>query len=185
MKSSPSQHALRVFLVEDALAIRARMAARLGAIEGVEIVGEAEEPEAALTAIGASAADVVVLDLRLAGGTGLALLQRLAQRLQREIRVVIAGAAERTDDAESALTLCWERARTRWRDRVAALERRLSAQSPALRIAGRAQRLSAAAATLRSWPPRAQAQWRRALDVRLERTHALCERFMLDRTRAA
>ncbi|MFM0596151.1 MULTISPECIES: response regulator [Paraburkholderia] len=89
MNSSPSQHALRVFLVEDALAIRARMAARLGAIEGVEIVGEAEEPEAALAAIGASAADVVVLDLRLAGGTGLELLQHLAQRNSPVVAMVL------------------------------------------------------------------------------------------------
>lgn len=111
-------------------------------------------------------------------------LQRLSLRLQREIRVVIAGAAERTDDADGALTLCWERARALWRDRLTVLERRLSAQSPALRIASRAQRLSAAAATLQSWPPRALAQWRRALDVRLERTHTLRERLMLERTNA-
>ncbi len=65
MNSSPSLQALRVFLVEDTIPIRQRMAARLGAIDGVEIVGEAEEAGAALTGIDTTRADVVILDLRL------------------------------------------------------------------------------------------------------------------------
>ncbi|MGF6812972.1 two-component system response regulator DevR [Paraburkholderia sp. Clong3] len=85
MDSSPLQPAVRVFLVDDAISIRKRIAARFGQIEGVEIVGEAEEPGAALDAIGATAADVVVMDLHLSGGSGIDLLRNLAQSMSTVI----------------------------------------------------------------------------------------------------
>ncbi|WP_137957891.1 response regulator transcription factor [Burkholderia sp. 4M9327F10] len=89
MNSNPSQQALRVFLVEDAIPIRHRMAARFGAIEGVEIVGEAEESGTALACIDATEADVVVVDLRLTGGTGMELLRGLAQSMSPAITIVL------------------------------------------------------------------------------------------------
>ncbi|NPT56142.1 response regulator [Paraburkholderia elongata] len=89
MNSSPNQQALRVFLVEDAIPIRQRMAARFGAINGVEIVGEAEESGAALTGIGTTGADVVVVDLRLTGGTAMELLHGLAQGMSSVIAIVL------------------------------------------------------------------------------------------------
>ncbi|NPT42424.1 response regulator [Paraburkholderia sp. 1N] len=89
MNSSPSLQALRVFLVEDTIPIRQRMAARLGAIDGVEIVGEAEEAGAALTGIDTTRADVVVLDLRLTVGTGIELLVSLAKSMSPAITIVL------------------------------------------------------------------------------------------------
>jgi two-component system response regulator DevR len=89
MNSSPSQQALRVFLVEDTIPIRQRMAARFGAIDGVEIVGEAEESGAALIGIDTTRADVVVLDLRLTGGTGMELLHSLEHSTSRVITIVL------------------------------------------------------------------------------------------------
>lgn len=111
-------------------------------------------------------------------------LQRLEQRLDREMRVVISGAAERADDAGDALTACWGRSRAKWRERIAAAELRLATQSPTARVAVRAQRLSAASATLRAWPGRAMPQWGRACDIRVEQLRALRERFTSDRTNA-
>ncbi|MFP3563292.1 response regulator transcription factor [Paraburkholderia sp. SIMBA_030] len=89
MNSSPVQQALRVFLVEDSIPVRQRMAALLGAIDGVEIIGEAEEPGAALAGIDATGADVVVMDLRLIGGTSMELLQSLARRISRVTIIVL------------------------------------------------------------------------------------------------
>ncbi|SDR23175.1 response regulator [Paraburkholderia tuberum] len=89
MNTSPSHPAVRVFLVDDAISIRKRVAARFGAIEGVEIVGEAEEPGAALDGIGATAADVVVMDLHLSGGSGIDLLRNLAQSMSTVITIVL------------------------------------------------------------------------------------------------
>jgi two-component system response regulator DevR len=89
MNSSPSLPALRVFLVEDTISIRKRMAARFAAIEGVRVVGEAEEPRPALDGIETMDADLVVMDLHLTGGTGMDLLRGLAQNRSPVITMVL------------------------------------------------------------------------------------------------
>ncbi|SDG10001.1 Response regulator receiver domain-containing protein [Paraburkholderia phenazinium] len=65
------------------------MATLLGSIEGVEIVGEAEETGVALAGIEASAADLVVLEWHLTGSTGMDLLARLAERTTPVIAMVL------------------------------------------------------------------------------------------------
>ncbi|SAL66462.1 response regulator receiver protein [Caballeronia terrestris] len=67
-----------VFLVEDSFLVRRRMAALLGAIDGVAVVGEAADADTALLEIAASDANLVIVDLRLAKGNGLDILKRLA-----------------------------------------------------------------------------------------------------------
>jgi DNA-binding NarL/FixJ family response regulator len=57
--------------------IRERLAAMLRTLEGIEIVGEADAPEAALLGIKASRPDVIILDLQLTGGSGLSVLRQL------------------------------------------------------------------------------------------------------------
>lgn len=89
MNSSPSLPVLRVFLVEDTISIRKRVAARFAAIEGVQVVGEAEEPGPALVGIGSTDTDVVVMDLHLTGGTGMELLRGLAQSRPPVITIVL------------------------------------------------------------------------------------------------
>ncbi|MFL9893196.1 Response regulator receiver domain-containing protein [Burkholderia sp. WP9] len=89
MNSSPENLTLRVFLVDDAVSVRRRMAALLGALDGVEIVGEAEESGAALTGVETGAADLVVTELHLSGGTGMELLASLAKRMPHVIAIVL------------------------------------------------------------------------------------------------
>jgi DNA-binding NarL/FixJ family response regulator len=60
---------MEIFLVEDSLPVRARLAAMLDGIPGATLVGEAADAEAAIREILASRPDVVMLDLGLAGGT--------------------------------------------------------------------------------------------------------------------
>lgn len=112
-------------------------------------------------------------------------LEQLTLRLERETRAAIAGAAQRADVRDEALTLTWERAASGRRERLTASERRLSAQNPGLRVAERAQRLSASSATLRGWPLRAVPAWTRALDERRDRIAGARERFLfIGRTRS-
>lgn len=89
MNSSTDHPALRVFLVDDAALVRHRIAALFGALDGVEIVGQAEEPGAAFAGIAAGAADLVVTELHLNGGTGMELLALLAQRMPHVIVMVL------------------------------------------------------------------------------------------------
>jgi DNA-binding NarL/FixJ family response regulator len=89
VNSSPDRSALRIFLVDDALLVLRRMAALFGALDGVEIVGEAEEPGAAFAGIDTRAVDLVVMELHLNGGTGMELLALLAQRMPHVIVMVL------------------------------------------------------------------------------------------------
>jgi len=69
--------AMRVFVVEDSPAVRERLEAMLGEIEGTQTVGVAAEAQSAIEAIRAVRPDVVLLDLHLAEGNGFEVLRAL------------------------------------------------------------------------------------------------------------
>ena len=75
MESAPQAAPLMVFLVEDSLAIRARLAATIRGIEGAELVGEAGTVGAAIDGIRATHPGAVILDLQLGDGSGLEVLR--------------------------------------------------------------------------------------------------------------
>lgn len=66
---------LQVFLVEDSLAIRARLAATVKGIAGAELVGEAGTVGAAIEGIRSTHPSAVILDLQLEDGSGLDVLK--------------------------------------------------------------------------------------------------------------
>jgi two-component system, NarL family, response regulator DevR len=80
---------LKIFLVDDSPLVRRRIAALIGAIEGAKIVGEAEDASDALSGIAATDADVVIVDLRLTGGSGLDVLAGLARSGRPVITIVL------------------------------------------------------------------------------------------------
>lgn len=65
----------KVFIVEDSAPIRKRLGELLGEIEGVDVVGEAESPSAAIAGILSTSPNWVVLDFQLLGGTGVDVLR--------------------------------------------------------------------------------------------------------------
>ena len=65
---------MNVYVVEDAPEIRKRLVAILRAVPGVTVVGEAESVRGAVDGVLATAADVMLLDLQLTGGSGLDVL---------------------------------------------------------------------------------------------------------------
>lgn len=67
----------RVFVVEDSPAVRERLQAMLAGIEGTQAVGAATTAQDAIEGIRSARPDVVVLDLRLAEGSGLDVLRAL------------------------------------------------------------------------------------------------------------
>jgi len=68
---------MRVFVVEDSPAVCERLQTMLAGIEGTEAVGVAATAQGAIDGIHAAQPDVVVLDLRLAEGSGLDVLRAL------------------------------------------------------------------------------------------------------------
>ena len=67
---------MNVFIVEDSASIRERLAAMLGGIEGVTVVGQAETPAEALEGILRTRPDSVLLDIHLLGGSGIDVLRQ-------------------------------------------------------------------------------------------------------------
>jgi two-component system response regulator DevR len=71
---------LRVFIVEDSSMVRERLEEMLSSIEGLCSAGYATTADEAIRDILAAHPDVVVLDIRLAQGTGFDVLRALHER---------------------------------------------------------------------------------------------------------
>lgn len=68
---------MKLFIADDSKVLRDRLSGLISEIEGIRIVGEAENAVAALAAIETLRPDVVILDLRMPGGDGILALERL------------------------------------------------------------------------------------------------------------
>lgn len=89
MDTAVSTLITKVYLVDDALEIRRRLARLLAAIPGIAITGESEDADGAPAGILASHADVVVLDIRLAGRTNLGLIEALSRARPTVVKIVL------------------------------------------------------------------------------------------------
>jgi two-component system, NarL family, response regulator DevR len=88
--SSPTSSPLKVFVVEDSMLVRKRLAERIQGPAGAGlIVGEAEDVEAALRGIAAKAPDVIIVDLRLTDSHGIDLLHALRDRTDPIVTIVL------------------------------------------------------------------------------------------------
>ncbi|MDP9241247.1 MAG: response regulator transcription factor [Actinomycetota bacterium] len=81
---------IRVLLADDQALVRAGFRALLDAQEGIEVVGEAADGEAAVRLAGSLSPDVILMDIRMPGLDGLSATRRIAAdpRLA-ETRIVI------------------------------------------------------------------------------------------------
>jgi DNA-binding NarL/FixJ family response regulator len=78
-----------VFLVEDAPVIRERLLQLLEAIPGVTVIGHAETPGDAIEQIGIRHPRVVVLDIKLRGGSGIEVLQAVKQHVPATVVIML------------------------------------------------------------------------------------------------
>lgn len=78
----------RIFIVDDSKEIRKRLIALLDETQEVEVVGQAATAEEALPAIDTLRPDTLLLDIRLPGKSGMALLPEVKQ-LYPDMRVII------------------------------------------------------------------------------------------------
>lgn len=80
---------MKIFLVEDSPLIRDRLHAVIAEIGVGRVIAEAEAPPAAIAGIAAHRPDLVVLDLNLAGGSGLDVLRAMkSERLAAKVMVL-------------------------------------------------------------------------------------------------
>lgn len=80
---------LKVFLVEDSALLRERIASLIEPGGEAKVVGAAEDVTTALEGIEQSAADAVLIDLRLTASHGFDLLAALAAQGRRVVKIVL------------------------------------------------------------------------------------------------
>ena len=70
---------IRVVVADDSALVRRRVIALLKGLEDVEVVGQAEDGPAAIETVRALKPDVVILDLRMPGSSGLEVLRTIGK----------------------------------------------------------------------------------------------------------
>lgn len=81
---------LRIFLVEDSVAVRDIIIEHVAAMNGVSFVGYADTEDDALEKLRRQTCDVLIVDIELRQGNGMSLLRTLARnRLQPELLKII------------------------------------------------------------------------------------------------
>ena len=68
---------LAVFIADDSATIRERLAELLSSVDGVVIVGQAEDVASAESGIQRTAPDVAIVDIQMPGGTGIDVLRKV------------------------------------------------------------------------------------------------------------
>jgi DNA-binding NarL/FixJ family response regulator len=68
---------LRVFISDDSVSVRERLVAMALELPEVDVVGQAEDAPGSLDAIRHTQPDVVILDIRMPGGSGIEVLRSL------------------------------------------------------------------------------------------------------------
>jgi DNA-binding NarL/FixJ family response regulator len=85
----PSNNQIKVFIADDSLIVREHLVAMLDELTGVEIVGQAENGAEAISAIGKLQPDVVILDIRMPGGSGIDVLRHVKQDKAAPVVIIL------------------------------------------------------------------------------------------------
>jgi DNA-binding NarL/FixJ family response regulator len=70
---------MRIVIVDDSVVIRQRLVRMLGELDGVEVVGQADDVPVAKELVEKLKPDVAILDIRMPSGSGADLVQELKQ----------------------------------------------------------------------------------------------------------
>ncbi len=93
---------IRVLIVDDHPVVRQGLRSFLSTREGIEVVGEADDGEAALVEVERLQPDVVLMDLVMPGGGGVSAIRRIAE-LYPEVRALVLTSFSSEDDVIPAV----------------------------------------------------------------------------------
>jgi DNA-binding NarL/FixJ family response regulator len=89
MVLSRMKQIIKVFIADDSRIVREHLVTILEELARVEIVGQAENVAEAISAIRRYQPDVVILDIRMPGGSGIDVLQHLKQDQMAPIVIIL------------------------------------------------------------------------------------------------
>ncbi len=91
MVTTPSRpsHKISVFIADDSHIVREHLATMLEEMAGVEIVGQAGAVAEAIAAISELLPDVVILDLRMPGGSGIDVLHQIKRNGVEAVVIIL------------------------------------------------------------------------------------------------
>jgi len=98
----PTETRIRVLVVDDHAVFRHGLRLLLERVDDLVVVGECEDGESAVQAISALAPDVVLMDVRMPGMTGIEAARAITE-LHRDVRVVMLTASEDEGDLFSSI----------------------------------------------------------------------------------
>lgn len=85
---------VKIMIADDSAMVRERLWVLLAEIPGVEIVGQADDVQPTIDAVARLAPDVLILDLRMPGGTGLEVLDRIKRDAGAPVVIVLTNYSE-------------------------------------------------------------------------------------------
>ena len=80
---------MKVFIADDSALVRERLAALISEIEGVEVVGQAEDAPEVLEGIQQLRPDVVILDIRMPGNNGIQVLEAIKRSTAAPVVIML------------------------------------------------------------------------------------------------
>jgi two-component system response regulator DevR len=83
-----------VLVVDDSASLRERLVAMLSAVDGLEVVGEAQNAREALSAIHNLRPEVVILDIQMPDGTGIGVLREVKRDYPGTVVIILTNHAE-------------------------------------------------------------------------------------------
>lgn len=86
--------ALEVLVADDSAPLRIRLMEMLSQIQGIRVVGEARDVPEAMASIRALHPDVVILDVRMPGGSGIDVLRNVKRDFPETVIVILTNHAE-------------------------------------------------------------------------------------------
>ena len=80
---------MKIFIADDSALVRERLAALVSEVEDIELIGQTGDAHGAIEAIQRLRPDVVILDIRMPGGTGLQVLEAVKRREVAPVVIVL------------------------------------------------------------------------------------------------
>jgi len=80
---------MKVFIADDSSEIRKRIIAMLSDLENIDMIGEAENVQDAINSIHEFDPDVVILDIRMPGGSGIDVLKKIREKNELPVIIIL------------------------------------------------------------------------------------------------